>query len=752
MIDRKEAVRIADALSGLLFIAWFFLPLVAGPLDSYGAAAIKPVILAPWALPAFFLKQSGFGAAAFFFASWIVPLFGVWKIAAFLLRKTLGSGADPDSYFSSASGFIITCFMLLDFFLPPLAFGDRQWYYRTVPLTGYAGTVLVLAANIASTVLFIRRLNLSFPIYREYQAYKKTEKSSISAESAIKRNAVMDFIDVLFTIRAKLIAAFIVIISAILVVLITIILSGYRQNLIKAVGDGARSRIEMASGLYKVNLGDSINMKEYIAKQISQNLDAGFRFESLTIYSNRKAEIFLDQADAMPDFPAEYSTLNPQEQFPSLEALAGRTAAKWAALGRSAALRDNATRDFLYISPILQSIRAEAGKPRRDRLLGFASVRFAEEEILKPFFRTQIMVVTMTMGFLYLSIVLVYLVGNFIVNPLLFLGMSVRKISDSLTRMIRGESRVSAVALTYEDSVTTRDEIKFLSGQIGNMVKVIKGMIPYISSSTLKQSELGLVSSTKKDLAFLFTDIRGFTSLCEGMAPDQVVDILNRYLDLETEIIFENHGDIDKFVGDQMMASFDGPDKEANACQAGVHILRAMAEERERCLEKGLQAVEIGIGINSGSVVFGSVGARDRKDFTSIGDAVNLAARLEGANKAYHSKAIITETIYEKVKDVFMCRELDFIAVKGKTMPVRIYELFTERSLATPDLDAVRACFEEGLKHYRASDWKKAEACFKRNMKNHDDAPSGVFLDRVVHFMKDPPPEDWDGVFRMKVK
>jgi adenylate cyclase len=508
----------------------------------------------------------------------------------------------------------------------------------------------------------------------------------------------------------------------------------------------------MAAGLYKVNLGDSINMNEFIAKQISQNQNAEFRFESFTIYSNRKAGIYIDQAESMPDFAVEYSTLEPQRQFPPLEPLAGKTAATWASMGGSATLRDSATRDFVYISPILQSIRAAAGAPRRDRLLGFASLNFAEEEILKPYFRTQVMVVTMTMGFLYLSIILVYLVGNLIVNPLLFLGMSVRKISDALTHMIHGETRVSAVALNYEDSVTTRDEIKFLSGQIGNMVTVIKGMIPYISSSTLKQSESGLVSSTKKDLAFLFTDIRGFTSLCEGMAPDQVVDILNRYLDLETEIIFENHGDIDKFVGDQMMASFDGPDKEANACRAGVRILRAMADERERCLEKGLQAVEIGIGINSGSVVFGSVGARDRKDFTSIGDAVNLAARLEGANKAYHFKAIITETVYEKVKDVFMCRELDFIAVKGKTMPVRIYELFKERSLAAPELDGLRERFEEGLKHYRARDWKKAEACFTRNMKTHDDAPSGVFLDRVVHFMKDPLPEDWDGVFRMKVK
>ena len=752
MADKKGVARITDALSGLLFIAWFFLPIAAGPMDPYGDPTFTRVILSPWSLPLFYLELSGFGTSLIFFAAWIVPLFGAWKFVAFFFHKRLGRMADPSSIFSSVSRFAATSLMLLAFFLPLLAFGDRSLYYGAVPVTGYIGAVMALAGSILSSILFIRQLNFSYPHYREYKAYKKSQAVSGSAEDESKLKPAMDVMEILLTIRAKLIIAFIGIISVILLVLITVVLSGYRQTLIKAVGDGARSRMEMAAGLYKVNLGDSINMNEYFAKQVSLNRTAAFHFESMTIYSNRKVEIFLDHVDAIPDFAAEYSTLKPQEQFPSLEALPGKTAAQWAALGGSAVLRDPATRDFVFISPILQSIRAEAGIPRRDRLLGFTTVRFAEEEILQPFFRTRAVVVVMTLSFLYLSVVLVYLVGNFIVNPLLFLGMSVRKISDSLTGMIRGETRISAGALTYEDSVTTRDEIKFLSGQIGNMITVIKGIIPYISASTLKQSESGLVSSTQKELAFLFTDIRGFTSLCEGMAPDQVVGILNRYLDLETEIILDNHGDIDKFVGDEMMASFEGPDKEVNACRAAVSIKKAMAEERERCLKKGLQAVDIGIGINSGSVVFGSVGARDRMDFTSIGDTVNLAARLEGANKAYQSKAIVTETVYDKTKGLFLFRELDYIAVKGKTVPVRIYELLQERKRAAAKLDEIRTCFEEGLKHYRERDWKKAGACFKKNIELYKDGPSEVFLDRAVHFTKNPPPEDWDGVFRMKVK
>ena len=185
------------------------------------------------------------------------------------------------------------------------------------------------------------------------------------------------------------------------------------------------------------------------------------------------------------------------------------------------------------------------------------------------------------------------------------------------------------------------------------------------------------------------------------MQPEEVVGILNSYLDLETEIILNNHGDVDKFVGDEMMAFFEGPLKELNACRAAMQIRHAMMEEKERREKDGLPIVSIGIGINSGDVVFGSVGARDRMDFTSIGDTVNLAARLEGANKAYGSKSIITETVYKKIKGKFLCRELDFIAVKGKNEPVRIYELLQEVPRAQPKLVEIKPLFERGLETYR---------------------------------------------------
>ena len=227
--------------------------------------------------------------------------------------------------------------------------------------------------------------------------------------------------------------------------------------------------------------------------------------------------------------------------------------------------------------------------------------------------------------------------------------------------MMTGSSKISPSSLIFDDVVNSKDEIKDLSTEIGSMVSVMRGILPYISVSTLRNAEKETTQSVNKDMCFLFTDIRGFTTLCEGLAPKEVVEILNKYLQLETEIILNNGGDIDKYVGDEIMAVFSGPRKEINACNAAMQIRTAMMEQRDICLEDGSPIISIGIGIHSGKVVFGSVGSKTRMDFTSIGDTVNLAARLEGANKEYGSKSLVSETVYNKINKYFICREIDVI-------------------------------------------------------------------------------------------
>ena len=595
--------------------------------------------------------------------------------------------------------------------------------------------------------------------------------SAIKIDGAARRRATSTalpvLVDFLLRIRTKLFLAFVGIIAFILLTLSGLLLNNYRQTIMDAVTDGASSQVEQAAAIYRVNLGDVIAIHEYMNRQLEMNARAGFPWESLTIYSHLREELYLDELE--PDvvaYAAEFSTQAPNERYPGQPALAAEAVAALLprlASGERIIRQENADAGTIgFSAPIIKidTIRSGDDRIRRERLLGLAVMTFDADIIMRPYFMTRNTVIAFTLLFLYLSVILTYLVGNYIVNPLLFLRMNVRKISDSLTTMIRGQSRVSSASLVYVDHVKSRDEIKQLSGEIGEMVTVIKGIIPYISASTLKQAEKGSTSSVKKELAFLFTDIRGFTTLCEGLAAEEVVSVLNRYLDLETEIILNNHGDIDKFVGDELMAFFEGPERELNACRAAMQLVKAMTAEAETRTAAGQPIVNIGIGVNSGSVVFGSVGARDRMDFTSIGDTVNLAARLEGANKAYGTRSLISEAVWERVKEHFICREIDLMTVKGKSQPVRIYEIMRERGqLDAPggvkaDGDAEKFCqyFEKAIAAYRQRKWEVAGKAFQKLAGQFKDEAARVYLDRIAHFQAQPPAADWDGVFRMTVK
>lgn len=755
MKAKQIIALILDGLGALLCIAWLFFPVAPGPVDLQNG--VQTIQFVPYKMVMQIQElQAPLLFTQLLYAIYFVPLLGLYRLVSFFFLKKLGWLATPGGTFLSILRILATICALYTYVLPLLLYADAMTWFARIQLESLISIGVMIIIHIISVIALAKTINNHNPVYREYREFKNNEFAATSNGS--KRKAV-SAVEVLFRIRTKLFFAFIGVISLILVLLSTLLLNNYRTTLFQAVGDTARSQVEQASASYRVNLGDSIAMFEYLNRQNELNKGAEFSYESLVLYTNLKTPVYLDDLDGnTPDFPAEFSLSFPGEQYPPMPALPGTNAQ---ALARQyldtrsvTTVHDVDARTFSYIGPITmtETVRSGEDKIRRERLLGFSVMIFSGDVILRPYFKTQISVIVFTMLFLYLAIILTYLVGNYIVNPLLFLRMNVRKISDVLSTMISGQSRVSSSSLVYKDCVTSRDEIKSLSSEINDMVTVIRGIVPYISASTLKQAEKGMTSTTRKELTFLFTDIRGFTTLCEGMQPEEVVGILNSYLDLETEIILNNHGDVDKFVGDEMMAFFEGPLKELNACRAAMQIRHAMMEEKERREKDGLPIVAIGIGINSGDVVFGSVGARDRMDFTSIGDTVNLAARLEGANKAYGSKSIITETVYNKIKGKFLCRELDFIAVKGKNEPVRIYELLQEVPRAQPKLVEIKNLFEKGLEAYRSRNWAKATTAFQKNVDLYDDTPSKVYLERIEHFSANPPPRGWDGVFRMMVK
>ncbi|MCP4163509.1 MAG: adenylate/guanylate cyclase domain-containing protein, partial [Deltaproteobacteria bacterium] len=553
--------------------------------------------------------------------------------------------------------------------------------------------------------------NVSYHEYLQFKENTKTEKRKLK-------------ISVHMGIQKKIVFSFVLIIFFLIFSLSYIMLQEYRESILNTVLHNGTTLAERSASFVDVNLGDSINIKDYFTQENKSNKVSSFPYNSMTYYGWSKADntylaLFGTDPDIIRDPISGYL--------------------KDSLVSGSRYIPGNKTYEFH--SPIYM----------QDKRIGYVVVIYDEVIIYSSYFNTQVRILLFSLFFIYVAIILIYIFGTQITFPILFLGMSVNKLTNNLSHMIKGELAVNREHLNYNDIVKTNDEIKTLSTEIKDMAGVIQGVIPYISSSTFRSVEKGSHSKLK-DMAFLFTDIRGFTTLCEGMSPDAVVEILNYYLDLQSNIILKHHGDIDKFVGDEIMASFDGEDKELNACLAAIEIRKAMAEDRELKSHIKEKTVSIGIGINTGSVVFGSVGAKERMDYTSIGDTVNLAARLEGANKQYGTKSLISGSVYNQVKDKFLCREIDLMTVKGKKKAVRIYEILQEKSKANKKLLEIKKNFETGLQLYRKKSWDEAESFFNKNLEIFKDIPSEVFLDRISLFRKNPPPEKWNGVFNLLVK
>ncbi len=560
-----------------------------------------------------------------------------------------------------------------------------------------------------------------------------------------------------------------VIIGTIIVILLAfmfLILGSYKKMFTEAVSDVGRTQAEQTAAVYDSADGENEKIAAFFAEQSETNKYAETPFERIDIIITRdkEASVYLENWENTTELPEftilAYTTTSPKKIDESEKSLSTEQVVDYLKRYKTGAYRtsyvfNKANKTCKYIYPV--SFARKEGR----KLVGFSIVTYKQQVLMRQYFRTKIFVFTIISAFLYLSIIFSILLADFIFNPLLFLRKNVRKTSRSIEKIMGGSAKNASNALVFSDTIKTNDEIKDLSLEIREMVDLIRGIMPYISFSTLQHAEkVGSGDergSISRDLCFLFTDIRGFTSLCEGLEPKQVVEILNRYLEIETKIILDNGGDVDKFVGDEMMAFFSGPRKEINACKAAMEIRSAMREEQKRAMENGTAYVTIGIGINTGKVTFGPVGASTRRDFTSIGDVVNLAARLESANKAYGSKSIISDAVYQKLRNQFICRELDFITVKGKTEPVRIYEILQQKSRASKNkadqkLLEIKELFENGLQAYREQKWTESEKFFGECAGKYNDLPSIVFLDRINHFKSNPPQKNWDGVFKMSVK
>ena len=303
--------------------------------------------------------------------------------------------------------------------------------------------------------------------------------------------------------------------------------------------------------------------------------------------------------------------------------------------------------------------------------------------------------------------------------------------------------------------------VHFLQERKQNVV--IKGMFStYVSSHLVNQlianpDKLQL-GGERKNLSILFSDIAGFTTFSEGKEPEELVRFINLFLDDMTEIILQNQGTLDKYLGDAVMAFWGAPlpiEKHAfYACKTALEMNRKLHQLQEEWLRKGQQPISMRIGINSGDVIVGNIGGKKRFDYTVMGDAVNLASRLEGANKAYGTSIMISETTYNHVQHKFLVRELDNIQVKGKTKPTKVFELIGN----SDDVEAKEKInklqdYLIGLEYYKKAEFEEAMIHFNNSLEQIEkDQPTKVYLDRIQFYIENPPPKNWDGVFIMKTK
>lgn len=269
--------------------------------------------------------------------------------------------------------------------------------------------------------------------------------------------------------------------------------------------------------------------------------------------------------------------------------------------------------------------------------------------------------------------------------------------------------------------------------------------------------EKAKLGGERRFITIFFSDLANFASLSEQLEPEKIVSLLNDYFTEMSQIILDSKGIIDKYQGDGIMAFWGAPipsqDHAVMACLAALGCQQRLEKINNKLRGERFPPLSMRIGLHSGEAIVGNMGSTQRFDYTIIGDNVNLASRLEGVNKQFGTKIIISEITYQLAKERIAARELDLITVKGKEKPIGIFQLLGEEDKITRNDRRIKTLSEDGLKLYRMKEFKEAQKKFEKVMEiSPNDQPSQIFVARCKNLMDAPPPANWDGVFRLKEK
>jgi adenylate cyclase len=273
-----------------------------------------------------------------------------------------------------------------------------------------------------------------------------------------------------------------------------------------------------------------------------------------------------------------------------------------------------------------------------------------------------------------------------------------------------------------------------------------------------RDSFLNVLGGARKEITLLFSDVRGFTTLTESADAQQLVLQLNEYFNAMVGIVFAEHGTLDKFIGDAVMAHWGGivtEGKERDACHAvstGLAMRSALTRLNVGWKQRGMTELQFGIGINHGEAIVGNLGCEAKMEVSAIGDCVNTASRLEGATKEYHLDLLIGASVAELVREKFVLRSVDLLQVKGKTRPIEVFTVLRARNGASADEEWL-VTYEEGIRLFRGRDFAAAAAKFERAATMRPaDWLNDEYVRRSRFYAAEPPDSEWDGVYVMTKK
>jgi adenylate cyclase len=371
------------------------------------------------------------------------------------------------------------------------------------------------------------------------------------------------------------------------------------------------------------------------------------------------------------------------------------------------------------------------------------------DDFITDLIKTQLLTIVINLFILIFGITVVSILITRVVRPL-------KKITNEIVR-------IKSFDLSGDLRVSTRiKEIGYIADALVSMKKGLRTFQRYIPATLVRQlietGEDARIGGVKKPLAILFSDIQNFTSIAEEVDPDELTPHICDYFDALSQIIALNNGTIDKYIGDAIMAFWGAPqhieDPAIYAARTALRCITRSNELNKQWQAKGKPVLYTRIGIHLGEAIVGNFGSTERINYTAVGDATNIASRLEGINKLYGTQIIVSDSVYNNIKDYFVLRLIDRVAIKGKQEHTEIYELIAEtRNEISYDIEIYIAIFAKGFSAYRNKNWDEAIQYFKKCLEIYPkDTVAPVFLNRCLHFKTQPPAAGWDGIWQLNEK